>query len=56
LDGEILRDLEEWVHDCLTYNSSFIENQELLEKLILTCQQDGESINIEEIKRAITKI
>ena len=70
LQDELLRDLEEWVSECLLYNQSFVENQELIEKLLVTCENQqneldesdhsrrsrNNDLNVDEIKRIINKI
>ena len=71
LQDQLLKDLEEWVSDCLMYNQSFVDNQELLEKLILAFEDNGSAhpfddsdnskrsrndLNIDEIKRILNRI
>ena len=38
-----MKDIEEWFSDCLMYNESFLENQELINKLALTCEEHDSS-------------
>jgi len=43
LQEELLKDIEDWFSNCLMYNESFLENQELINKLAMTCEEADSS-------------
>jgi len=43
LQEELLKDIEDWFSNCLMYNESFLENQELINKLAMACEEADSS-------------
>lgn len=41
---EMLRDIEQWVNDCMMYNENYVDHQELLEKLHLSFDDHEHSL------------
>lgn len=68
----LLRDVDNWMADCVTYNDNFLDNQELVNQLQMTLDEPHGSgsweeedqseriifdvVNIEEVARIVRKI
>ena len=50
LQEELLKDIEDWFSNCLMYNESFLENQELINKLAMACEE-ADSSDVEVLGR-----
>lgn len=44
LHMELLLDMEEWINDCEMYNQGFIDNQQLIEKLFVLCENADDEV------------
>lgn len=44
----MLRDVSNWMTDCITYNDNFLENQELINQLQMTIDEPHGSLSWEE--------
>ena len=65
IQEQVLRDIEQWVNDCMMYNENYVEHQELLEKLHLSFDDHEHSLTdsfyiresqMEDISKVLRKL